>query len=186
MKLIPSVRWKAAFSLPEVAIATAIAAISLVTIVGVLPQGLQSVQRSAQLTTQAKIVRQVLGYLQQSSWGAYTGSSWPNLDSLLNTTWYFDSEGNQLTVNSSAGLAQLSYVVQVAKPGQQGQVYRQASTNQSFHPTLPGAASPSPQSVLVMVQIAPTTNPAFNFTNATSGTYTLQTAVLTRQFYSPN
>jgi uncharacterized protein (TIGR02598 family) len=56
------------FSLIEVTLAVAIAAVGFITLLGVLPQGLDMARRSANLASEARIVQKLSGELQSTSW----------------------------------------------------------------------------------------------------------------------
>jgi uncharacterized protein (TIGR02598 family) len=160
------------FSLPEVAIATAIAAVSLVTIVGLLPQGLQSVQKSSQVSNEARIVRELLGEIQLMDWGVFDGKKYKNLDSnVMATTFKFDAEGGKIP-DGSNNMTDLAFVAQATYAGTR------------IAPQFPGAQNPNPNSIVLLIQIAPTNNPKYSFDNAPPNTYSVQTAIVTRQFYS--
>jgi uncharacterized protein (TIGR02598 family) len=74
MKAIPShlspPTWprRGAFSLIEVTLALAIAALGFITLLGLLPQGLDMARRSANLACEARIVQKLSGELQSASW----------------------------------------------------------------------------------------------------------------------
>jgi uncharacterized protein (TIGR02598 family) len=56
------------FSLIEVTLAVAIAAVGFITLLGILPQGLDMARRSANLASEARIVQKLAGELQSGSW----------------------------------------------------------------------------------------------------------------------
>ena len=175
--LNPRRRRLAAFSLPEVAIATAIAAVSLVTIVGLLPQGLKSVQRSSQVSTQARVVRQMLGELQLTNWGTFNGQTYSGLNTMMSQVSYFDGDGNKISGNTS--MDELAYIARPVFPSQIN------PANQATHPTLPGSLTPSNSCMQILIQIVPTNDSHFDFSQADPSRYTVQPAILTRQFYTP-
>lgn len=68
----PSNRNIDAFSLVEVTIALAIASLGFITILGVLPQGLDMARQSANLSAQSRIAQQLTGELQALTWDDIT------------------------------------------------------------------------------------------------------------------
>lgn len=56
------------FSLIEVTLALAIAALGFITLLGLLPQGLDMARRSANLASEARIVQKLSNELQSASW----------------------------------------------------------------------------------------------------------------------
>jgi uncharacterized protein (TIGR02598 family) len=65
--------WKAGFSLVEVVLAVGIMALGVVTILGLLPHGLEMSRRTANEQAQTRIVEQITGELQSSSWATLGG-----------------------------------------------------------------------------------------------------------------
>jgi uncharacterized protein (TIGR02598 family) len=96
---IPRLR---AFSLVEVTIAIAIAAVGLVTLLGLLPQGLEMSRKTGQISAHRHIVEQIARDLEQVDWS--------EMEKDANFTRYFDDQGLQ----TLAGKLDQSYVVDVA------------------------------------------------------------------------
>ncbi len=65
--------WKAGFSLVEVVLAVGIMALGVVTILGLLPHGLEMSRRTANEQAQTRIVEQITGELQSSNWATLGG-----------------------------------------------------------------------------------------------------------------
>ncbi len=99
------------FSLVEVVLATGIMALGVVTILGLLPHGLEMSRQTANEQAETRIVDLVVGELQAVNWS-----------SLNNTTpkiRYFDDQGLELLQGQTGGdemKQQLTYVVQVTTP----------------------------------------------------------------------
>lgn len=158
-----------AFSLPEVAIAVAIAAVGLVTLLGIIPGGLESVRVAGQTTAEARIASQVLGELQLSDWGAanrQTGE-WSNLSLLGTKRWYFDDQANPLseTAASNGMGMRLAYVVKVRVVGPA---------------RLTGSTDQATDLQKVQVDIAVTTNSGYDFSRPKG--HRTYPSVLARQF----
>lgn len=157
------------FSLPEVAIAVAIAAIGLITLLGIIPGGLESVRLAGQTTAEARIASQVLGELQLSDWGSVNRQNgvWSNLSLLGAKRWYFDDQANPLSDSAATNDSdmRLAYVVRVRVVG----------------PTrLSGATEAAADMQRVQVDISVTTNAAYDFSRPTA--YRSYPSVLTRQY----
>ncbi|TLD71910.1 Verru_Chthon cassette protein B [Phragmitibacter flavus] len=162
------------FSLAEVAIAVAIAATGLVTLLGIIPAGLDSVRGAGETTSSARIASQVIGEIQLSDWGSKSGEGasarWSNLETMIDKRWFYDDQANPISSvggSSSAMQYRLAYVVRV-RPAVSPQVY------------LPGAASANENMKAVLVDVAISPKATFDFANPQS--YRTYPAVLTRQF----
>lgn len=172
-----------AFSLPEVAIAVSIAALALISIMGLLPGGLESVRISAQVSGTARIVRQVVGNIQMGDWGTYSGGSsgtWSNFNKLLAPVankgrWYFDDQANPLDLTANPQLASsITYVVQVSPANAKAVVW----------PGVPVVGAP--YAYAIQVDVAPTSDQNFIFSPpyTPQAHITTQTVIVARQFYS--
>jgi uncharacterized protein (TIGR02598 family) len=92
------------FSLPEVTIAVGIAALGLVALLGLMPQGLEMARKTGELAAQREIVEQIARDLEQTSW--------KDLDTMANGTGvyrFFDEQG----VEVDQGSFNTSYVANV-------------------------------------------------------------------------
>lgn len=159
-----------AFSLVEVTLAVAIAALAVTTLMALMPISISTVRSAANTTLEARIVAQVVGELQLSDWGTHDGGTpgnWANLDLLLAKKWMFDDQGNLLDSGDSADLAsRLTSMVRVRK-----------STSTVI---LPGGTTQSIETVGVMVDVAATGSPDYSF--SVPNTYRTIPAILARQF----
>jgi uncharacterized protein (TIGR02598 family) len=153
------------FSLPEVAIATAIAALGIITLLGLLPTGLENVRQAGNNVAIARIYQQMVTELQSADWGTQSGGEWSNLRNYNNTRRYFDSEGTPLnragnhTLSGEEYLV-LSYVARYEFVELQG-------------PLVPGASSAPDgatraDSKRVIIHVATTTAPGYDFENPQS------------------
>lgn len=123
------------FSLVEVALAVAIAALAIITLLGLLPQGLEMARKTSQITTSSSILEQVIRN--------YENMQWTDLPSgtILK---YFTDQG----IEVDSGSNEISYVVQVDPV--QGSY-------------LPSTASQELFLKRLVIKVATSSNPSFNF-----------------------
>ncbi|TDU71149.1 uncharacterized protein (TIGR02598 family) [Prosthecobacter fusiformis] len=99
------------FSLVEVVLATGIMALGVVTILGLLPHGLELSRKTANEQSETRIVDQIVGELQTINWA--------NLEAGVQENRFFDDQGLELVEGQTGGAdinSLLSYVVQVNLP----------------------------------------------------------------------
>ena len=158
-----TVRSARGFSLPEVTIAVAIAALGILAILGLLPQGLEMTRKTSEISAHRHILEQVFRDLEQTTWTA--------LDKVTNAGPYkrwFDDQGLETTQGGST----LTYTVQVELFGE-----NKGTTKQK--PRLPGASNLSGDSasqkylLKTIVKIAATANPGFDFSDTNSPRFAL-------------
>ncbi len=102
----PSLR--AGFSLVEVVLAVGIMALGVVTILGLLPHGLEMSRRTANEMAETRIVDQIVGELQNTRWST--------VDAMGDQVRYFDDQGLELQSGDQDFNTTVSYVVQVSIP----------------------------------------------------------------------
>lgn len=95
MNLKKDVNRSRGFSLVEVTIAMAIASVALVTLMGLLPQGMETMREAGDKAIEARITQQILNELQLTPFDDKTGNS------LLDSHYdgleiYYDSQGEEL------------------------------------------------------------------------------------------
>lgn len=159
-----------AFSLVEVTLAVAIAALAITTLMALMPHSISTVRAAATATLQARIIAQVIGEIQLSDWGTHDGGSpgkWSNLQLLIAKKWLFDDQGSMLDPADSTTIeTRLASVVQV----------RVSPSTLIF----PGGTTQSSDAQGVMVDVAATADSKFPF--VVKGTFHTVPAILTRQF----
>lgn len=142
------------FSLPEVTIAVAIAALGIISILGLLPQGLEMSRKTGQLAAHRQIVEQIIRDLDQTEWVSLPVGV---------KTKYFDDQGLELATSTALTM---SYVV----------AYEIAATN----PNLPKNTTPESYLKKVTIKIATSVNPSFVFSNANNRQFNTFTHLLAK------
>jgi len=82
----------AGFSLVEVTLAVAIAALAIITFLGLLPQGLEISRKTSQLTLHSNVLEQIIRDLDNASW--------ETLPTSTDVRRYFDDQGVEVTADS--------------------------------------------------------------------------------------
>lgn len=166
----PHTSLRSGFSLVEVTIAVAIAALGFVTLMGLLPAGIHMAKDAAQMSTGARIIQKLSGEMQSASW---EDINWTGYSPLR----YFTSEGSEITASESADpdqfAMQLAYVASVQLP------------DQPLDVILPGAAAggaqkPAQHLRRVRICVANSNNPSFDFASASPVRVTSATAIVAR------
>lgn len=157
------------FSLVEVTIAVAIAALGFVTLLGLLPTGLNMARETSQMSTGARIIQKLSGEMQSVAWEDIT---WKGYSPLR----YFTSEGTELTASDSTDpdqlALQLAYVASVQIPDQPLDVVLPGSVG--------GNQSTAQYLRRVRICVASSNDPAFDFASASPMRVTAATALIAR------
>ncbi len=164
-----------AFSLVEVTIAVAIAALGFITLLGLLPQGIHMARDTAQMSIGAKIIQKLSGEMQSIPWSHITWKGYGK-------NRYFDSEGTEITASSSSSggeslATSLSYVASVYVPDTPLDVILPANGSGSGSGGGSGggggggggagsSSTPEPYLRRVRICVAATSDPSFNFASA--------------------
>ena len=109
MKLIRA-NTERGFSLVEVTLAVAIAAVAMITFLGLLPMGLETSRKTSTRIANANMLEQVVQNLDGLLWGANNGNV-PSLGSKQRI--YFNEEGTQVP----SGSTDMTYLVEVEYRG---------------------------------------------------------------------
>lgn len=123
------------FSLVEVALAVAIAALAIITLLGLLPQGLEMSRKTSQLTSSSHILEQIIRNYENIQFLSLPANK---------ATKYYTDQGMEVTSSSN----EISYVVEID--------LRQKAT-------LPQTETDEPFLRRLIIKIATTSNPSFNF-----------------------
>ncbi len=147
---------KAGFSLVEVVLAVGIMGLGVVTILGLLPHGLEMSRKTANEQAQTRIVDQINGELQASSWetmGGIVGSGGSNAVVLQ-----YDDQG----LRTREG-ADTTYVARVSL------ALPQESTTGMQMPGKDSQAPTNPNLRRVKIEVATAQDPNFNFDTPPAG-----------------
>ncbi len=134
----------AGFSLVEVALAVAIAALAIITLLGLLPQGLEMARKTSVITNNSSIVEQIIRNLENMQW--------TDLPTTGNTYKYYTDEGLEVATDSK----EISYVAQID--------YSQTAS-------LPQTETLEPYLRRVIIRIASSSNTNYQFTPANRISY---------------
>lgn len=99
MRINHSPRSTRAFSLIEVTIAMAIAAVALVTLLGLIPQGMDTMREAGDQAIMGRIHQQILNEIQLTPFEDASGASL--LDKYDGMEFYYDAQGEELSDNRS-------------------------------------------------------------------------------------
>lgn len=158
---------RSGFSLVEVTIAVAIAALGFVTLMGLLPTGINMAKDAAQMSTGTRIIQKLSGEMQSASWADV---NWTGYSPVR----YFTSEGTEITAADAGSpeelAASISYVASVQLPDQPLDVILPG--------TAAGAQKPAQYLRRVRICVAASNDPAFDFASAAPMRVTSATALV--------
>jgi hypothetical protein len=144
------------FSLIEVTLAMAICALAVITLLGLIPQGMELSRKTSQMTDTSYIIEQIMRDLEGSTWTSLTqnksSSSSSGAESFVGTeTRYYDLQASSVSKDSS----QIVYIAAFS----------------FFDAQMPSDGTAQSNLIRVMGRVASTSNPEFNFSRASPASY---------------
>lgn len=159
-------RSRQGFSLAEVTIAVGIAALGLMSLLGLMPQGLEMARRTSEISAEVRIAERLAGDLQLEKWSnltQYSGGS--------GVIRLYDDQGLDITDSTDKNF--LSFVVQIKVFPDD--IELPASTKANL---VASANAPAKFLKRAVVKIATTTNQGFDFSDANKRSYRTFSSVL--------
>lgn len=138
-------RSQAGFSLVEVTLAVAIAALAIITLLGLLPQGLEMARKTALMINDSNILEQVTHDMENATFDML-----PKPNQKVNK--YYNDQGREVAQDAT----DLAFVVEIE---QQSVV------------ALPKAEKTQPYLKRMVIKIAATSSPSFVFGTNNTGSY---------------
>lgn len=144
MKLMhpPRSKGQTGFSLVEVTLALGIAALGIIAVLGLMPQGLEMSRKTGEMTAHKQITEQIVRDLEQRNWNALAAST-------SQVTKYYDDQGAETNANSPTQAIIAKYQI----------------VNLSAKSSLPMGSTTEPFLRKAVVKIATTTDPTFDFSD---------------------
>lgn len=103
------------FSLVEVTLALGITAVALVSLMGMLPKGLQTLQQANDKAVMGRIHQQILGELQLTSWEPKETGGSPPLESFDKQVRFYDDQGIELPASEKGEFNHI-YTARISLP----------------------------------------------------------------------
>jgi uncharacterized protein (TIGR02598 family) len=158
------------FSLPEVTIAVGIASLGILTLLGMIPQGLDMARDGSRSLSEIRIVQQIVGEAQLSDWAAYMEENGPAAPGRINRC--FDDQGVEIPRGSPDMGMRLTYVARLqVQDGDVPMPGNSAST---------ASNGPAQDIRRLKIEVASSTNPEFDFAQSSSRLVKVHTALISR------
>lgn len=129
----------------------AIAALGIITVLGLIPGSLASMREAGDITARTRIIATISSEIQSSNWGQLNGDTWSGINTLSQDNWHFDDQANPLKKGSSDLDMRQVYVARIRLSDRRVQIS--------------GQAAPNPDLLNMMVDIAVNPDPNFGFSN---------------------
>ncbi len=161
LRSLATQRNNAAFSLVEVVLAVGIMALGVVTILGLLPHGMEMSRKTANEQAETRIVDQLVGEVQAADWETMGGVTAAGAASSVMA--FFDDQGLRLYESSGSVADLLVYAARVKL------VDTTELTKGMQMPSKAGATAYNANLRRVMVEVAVTQDQDFNFDSPPPG-----------------
>lgn len=155
-----------AFSLVEVTLAIGITAVALVSLMGMLPKGLQTLQRANDKAVMGRIHQQIMGEIQLTPWEKSDAGTSP-LDEFDGQVRYYDDQGIELPSNEAGEFSHV-YTARISIPSPDSSLPRSVGQTQYRGVRIPGEnvganpdADPDAYMRLVIVEVTSLADPNF-------------------------
>ena len=118
-------RAKSGFSLVEVALAVAIAALGIITCLGLLPEGLEMSRRTGEMAINSNILQQIIRDVENSSWTYLAAQQEAN----AKVKKYYNDQGSEVTTQAKdiTYVAELDFGVSAYLPASNPDLALQAN-----------------------------------------------------------
>ncbi len=164
--LLSRLRLSRGFSLPEVTIAIGIAALGLTSVIGLLPQGVETLKKAGDVSTETRITQHILASIATADWVNAAGADILTGE-FEGRRYYFDDLAVEL--NASNPGPDVAYVAEVSLP--QADISLPASG---------GSAAADPYLRRVMVKVRNSSSPSVDFKSAPAASYRMYASVVSR------
>ncbi len=177
---VSNIRANRGFSLVEVTLAIGITAVALVSLMGMLPKGMQTLQRANDLAVMGRIHQQVVGELQLTPWEATSGAGSP-IDSFDGMVRYYDDQGIELPESDRGSFSHV-YTARISIPRSGSGLPISVGGGAHGGVKVPGesmlpSGSPSDYMRLVIVEITSVVDPDFDDPEMASQVRTYRTVI---------
>jgi uncharacterized protein (TIGR02598 family) len=142
----------AAFSLVEVTLAMGIAALGIIAVLGLMPQGMEMSRKTGEMTAHRQILEQITNNLAQMTWADLTNLS---ASAASQNRFFYDDQGAQVADQSDPLLAIVAAV----------DVQRLSTTQNSGGAVLPSGKTTEDYLMRAVIKVATTTDPNFDFSD---------------------
>ncbi len=149
------------FSLVEVTLALGITAVALVSLMGMLPKGLQTLQQANDKAVMGRIHQQVLGEIQVTSWEPKQGSAVSPLDSFDGQVRFYDDQGIELPASDKGNFNHV-YTARITLPRSGSSLPTSVGAGSYGGMSVPGEKGSSDEYMrLVIVEVTANVDPTF-------------------------
>lgn len=149
------------FSLVEVTLAIGITAVALVSLMGMLPKGMKTLQRANDQAVMGRIHQQILGEIQLTPWEDEAGGGTSPVESFHGQIRFYDDQGIELFASEKGGMSHV-YTARVSVPKVGGRLPQSVGGGSYHGAGLPGDAASSDEFLrLVVVEVTSNVDPRF-------------------------